>query len=82
VSVKESPYRAKDGVFSGKDIRTSVIPKVRDTSSLDSDLNPKKRILQEDRNSIRNNTGKSEDEDPEGSTPRKPLKKRDDLSWR
>jgi len=82
VSVKESPYRAKDGVFSGKDVLTSVIPKVRDTSSLDSDLNPKKRILQEDRNSIHNSTGKTGNDDPEGSSPRKPLKRRDDLSWK
>ncbi len=81
VSIKESPFRAKDGVFSGKDVRTSVIPKVKDAASLDSGLNPKKRVLQEDRNSIQNNTGKSVEDDPDGSTPRKPLKKRDDLSW-
>jgi hypothetical protein len=81
ISVKDPPFRAKDGVFSGKDVRTLIIPKVKDAASLDSGLNPQKNELYEDGKDIQSAAGKSVDDDHDESTPRKPLKKRDDLSW-
>jgi len=82
VSVKDSPFRAKDDVFSGKDVRTLVIPKVKDATSLDSGLNPHKKERYEDGNDIQSAAGKSVEDDHDEGVPRKPLKKRDDLSWK
>jgi cell division GTPase FtsZ len=82
VSVQASPFQAKDGVFSGKEVRTLIIPKVKDAASLDSGLNPKKSERHEDGKDIQSAAGKSVGDDPDKATPRKPLKKWDDLSWK
>lgn len=82
LSMKDPSFRAKDSVFAGKEIRTSVVPKVKDAALLDSGLKPKKSILHHaDEKKLVNTAGNRDAEDPDEPPREKTVKKRDDLSW-
>lgn len=81
VTVKDPLFRAKDGIFTGKSVRRTAVPKVRDTSLLHTNLKPKKPVEQADNNGERDNTPDNEAESSPEQHQDKKMKKRDDISW-
>jgi hypothetical protein len=81
VMLKDSVFRVKDGVFSGRNVRDSAVPKARDSSLIHTTLKAKKPVEQDypvksDREETTDGDGSSDD--PGRG---KKMKKKDDISW-
>ncbi|MFA6332280.1 MAG: hypothetical protein WCX22_04955 [Methanoregula sp.] len=81
VVLKDSSFRAKDGIFSGKNVFGTSIPKVRDTSLLHTNLKPKKYPDLATPAITRDETPDRDDEGTPEQTREKKIRKKDDLSW-
>jgi tubulin-like protein CetZ len=82
VEVKETSFRARDGIFSGKKINSAAsVPKVRDASLLHTSLKPKKLAEQADRGDAHDETTEREGEASPARHQDKKTKKKDDISW-
>ncbi len=81
VEVKDPSFRARDDIFSGKNIQGASVPKVRDASLIHTDLKQKKPADRTGSNDPRNDpTDHGERESPARHQDKK-TKKQDDISW-
>jgi hypothetical protein len=80
VAVRETSFRAKDGIFSGKTVRGSPIPTTRDQSLLHTNLTKKSHVkpIISDETPAGYETGT---ESASSGKQDKKTKKHDDISW-
>ncbi len=79
VDVRDAPFRAKDDVFGGRDVRKPASGTVKDTPLIHTNLAPKKMAHKGD-----STTGagpEPNDNEPSEKKPDKRRKRPDDLSW-
>jgi len=81
VTVKDSSFRAKDDIFSGKNIRGTAIPKVREASLIHTNLKPKKPAEPKDQDDEKSERADQKNESSRGRDQGKKMKKQDDISW-
>jgi hypothetical protein len=82
VGIKKSDYKSKDEIFEGKGIQRTVVPSVRDSALIHTDLKSKK-TLGESKN-VESEQGSSDHVTESSTTPKKREKntpKKDDISW-
>jgi cell division GTPase FtsZ len=81
VEVKDPSFRARDGIFSGKNIRGASVPKVQDASLLHTNLKPKKSAENADSDDAQDKTTDREGGSSPARSQGKKTKKQDDISW-
>ena len=81
VEVKDPSFKAKDEVFSGKNVRGTAVPKVRDASLLHTNLKPKKPAENAGSGDAHDGTADHESESAHARHHDKKIKKHDDISW-
>ena len=80
VEVKDPSFRARDDIFSGKNIQGASVPKVRDASLIHTDLKQKKPADRTGSDPRNDPTDHGERESPARHQDKK-TKKQDDISW-
>ncbi|MDD1687779.1 hypothetical protein [Methanoregula sp.] len=81
IVVKDPSFRAKDGIFSGKNVFGTSIPKVRDTSLFSTNLKQKKNLDPITPKDTRDEPSDQKEEATPEQTRDKKIRKKDDLSW-
>jgi tubulin-like protein CetZ len=81
VEVKDPSFRARDDIFSGKNVQGASVPKARDASLIHTDLKQKKPAERTGSNDSQDDTTDHEGRGASARHQEKKTKKQDDISW-